>query len=95
MLAKKILGVLMIAGGIVAGVWIDVVFFFVGGIEEIIRGFQAHPNSGHDIAWGFVRTIAFSGLGLAAAIFLLVIPGLFLLTTKHRGRPWNRPVKAR
>lgn len=53
---KKAIYVVLLALGIVAGVGLDILFF-VRGVEEVMRGFSAHPHSGHDIAWGLVNII--------------------------------------
>lgn len=88
---RKVLGVLMIAIGILGGVVADIIFFFVGGIEQIIRGFQATPINGGDVTWGFVRAIPLNGVCLVVGIIFLTIPGIALLAS----RPSKKQVKAR
>jgi hypothetical protein len=49
------------------GLWFDIGWCVVGGIEELVRGIQAHPTSGHDIAFAVVRC-CLAGVGVFAAI---------------------------
>lgn len=64
---RVVLAVIFAAALLVFGIWIDIGYFYVGGIEEIVRGAQAVPVSGHDIGWGIVR-IMLGGIGTAIAI---------------------------
>jgi hypothetical protein len=93
----KVIGGILIAVTIVAGVWFDIVKMFVGGIEEIIRGLQVHPHSGHDIAWGAAH-IAFAGIGTFVAFVLCVLWAFLFfgfnrepkVTQKnYRRQPWS------
>jgi hypothetical protein len=70
---RRIFGILIILGGIVLAVWLDLFVLFIGGINEIIAGFNATPHNGHEIAWGFVRTILFTGLGTVAGVIVILI----------------------
>jgi len=75
----KVIGSLLIAAGIVAGAYVSVWVFLVGGIMEFIRGISAHPVSAHDIAWGIAKagflwetagTVTFFVVGGIGALFL-------------------------
>jgi hypothetical protein len=87
---RKLLGVLLILGGVVLAVWLDLFVFFIGGINKIVDGFNANPNNGHEIAWGFVRAIVFTGLGVVAGV-IVVACGAVLLGW----RSFRRSSKAR
>ena len=66
---RAALGILVGLAIVGAGVVFDLSFFLIGGIEEIIRGVQAHPMSDHDIAFGIVRVLC-SGIGFTVGIIL-------------------------
>ena len=68
----KVIGVILIVATIVAGIWFDIVIMLVGGIEQIVRGVQVHPWSGHDIGWGIAH-IVLSGVGVGAAALLCIL----------------------
>lgn len=76
---RKILGVLVIIGGIVVGVYVDIWLLLVGGIKEIVAGVTATPMNGDQIAWGIVRAVVFDGLGLILA-WVCIVVGIMLLT---------------
>ena len=68
----KVIGVILIVATIVAGIWFDIVIMLVGGIEQIVRGVQVHPWSGHDIGWGIAH-IVLSGVGVGVAALLCIL----------------------
>lgn len=75
---KAILGVVMIVGGVVFGVWAGLWWAFVGGIIQIIHAVQASPVEGADIAWGIVKIIFAGAIGGVSAM-ALVLPGAALV----------------
>jgi hypothetical protein len=88
---KVLIGIILTIALIVAGVWLDLVVFLVGGVEEIIRGIHAHGSlQSHDIAFGIVHLVC-SGAGVAvAAILIAVVWGICFGTSNSR-----RPVSSR
>ena len=68
---KVVLAAIFTVVVVALGLWFDIGWALVGGIEQIIHGFQAHPASASEIAWGVVRVIV-SGLGFAVAVFLSI-----------------------
>lgn len=66
------IGLLLMAATIAAGVIFDILVLLVGGIEEIVRGVQMNPMSGHDIGWGAAHVV-FSGVGTFAAVLLCIL----------------------
>lgn len=52
---RTLFGVLLILGGVALAVYVGIVLMFVGGIMQVVDGFNATPNNGGDIAWGFVK----------------------------------------
>lgn len=66
----KVIGVLLILATIAAGIYVDLKFFLIGGINQIINGFSAHPDNVHDIVWGFVRVLILDGAAFAVAAIL-------------------------
>jgi hypothetical protein len=69
---RALIGWLIALAGIALGVWLDIFVFLVGGIKEVIDGFSAHPHISGDIAWGLVKCIAFNGLGIVAAVLIVL-----------------------
>lgn len=62
---KFILGVLLILTGIAVGVYVGVWVMFVGGIKEVVDGFNVEPNADSSkIAWGVVRVVFASTVGV-------------------------------
>lgn len=69
----RLTGTILILGTLVAGGWAVINFLFIAGINQIINGFGAHPESVHNIVWGFINAIVFSGLGAIGVIALAII----------------------
>lgn len=69
---NKLVGGLLAVAAIAAGIYVDIVWLLVGGIREIIRGATASPLDGSQLGWGIAHVV-FSGLGTAAAIFLVIL----------------------
>jgi hypothetical protein len=69
----RLTGTLLILGTLVAGGWAVINFLFIAGINQIINGFGAHPESVHNIVWGFINAIAFSGLAAIGVIVLAFV----------------------
>lgn len=83
-MSRKLIGGLLILLGVAGGFGTDILFFLVGGIEEVVRGISAHPLNGTDIAWGLIKALVFDGLGIFASFFLLILPGIGLMTSQPR-----------
>ena len=83
---RKLGGVLLILAGIALGIWLDVFVFLIGGINEVTAGFAANPDNVHQIVWGFIRCIGFTGMGLAAAIVCGIAGGALLVSAKGKHR---------
>jgi hypothetical protein len=83
---KNVLGVLAILAGIAAFIYVEIVWVWVGGIEELVRGFQAKPVSGHDLAWGFVRVLGPGEIVSVAAALVFIVPGVILLGRQEKLR---------
>ena len=60
------------------GIWLDVGWLLVGGIEEVVRGAQASPVSAHDVVIGAVR-VFFCGVGLFVGFLVGTIGASLLL----------------
>lgn len=52
---RKVMGVIIAVGGVLAAVYVGVVVFAVGGIERFVDGLNANPNNGSKIAWGVIQ----------------------------------------
>lgn len=75
---KKFIGGLVCAGFILGGIWAGIQYGWVGGIEELIRGIQASPANGSEIAWGIVRAVVLGDLIMAGGFIAAVITGAVL-----------------
>ncbi len=71
---KLVLAVVAAVAIFAVGVYVDLSWFLIGGIEQIIHGAQTTPVNGHDIAVGVVRFLL-SGL----ATWLTVVVGIFVI----------------
>lgn len=73
---RYLIGVVVGVAGVAASAYVGVVVFFIGGIEQIVDGVNAHPADGSKIAWGIVKIVAYdsiAGLGIILAIVLAVL----------------------
>lgn len=75
---KKLLGALLVIGGIGLGLYVGVWVFFVGGILDIIREIRAEQLHELSVAWGIVK-IVLAGLVGTLSTFVCIIPGLLLV----------------
>jgi len=80
---KKFFGFLLCVLALVLVIWLDLIIFFIGGINQVIDGFDANPNSVHDIVWGFIKVLLFTGFGSVAGFFI-GMGGLVLLFSGSR-----------
>ena len=74
----KVLGLLMVLGGLALGLYVGLWFMFVGGIISIVNGGTADPGNAGNIAWGIVRIVFSSVVGEVVA-WILIIPGAALI----------------
>lgn len=74
----KLVGVLMILGGIALGLYVGLYLMFVGGILSIVNGATADPVNTSSIVWGAIRII-FAGMSGSLSAYALIIPGMGLL----------------
>jgi hypothetical protein len=86
---RKAVGILLIPTGIALGIWIDIFVLLIGGINETVVGFDAHPHNGHEIAWGLVKAIVFTGTGVIVAI-IVIICGAVLIGWRRKPSRRNR-----
>ena len=73
---RQIVGILIILGGIVLGLYVGLWVCFIGGIVQLINEIKS-PEAvvAINIAWGIAK-IVFAGLFGWLAGLLLIIPGL-------------------
>jgi len=74
----KIVGALMIALGVVVGLYLGIWWMFIGGIVQIIEQVRAVDMSAGAVAIGVARVFFAGFVGYASAA-LLIIPGILLL----------------
>lgn len=89
----KILGVLLIIGGIIAGLWIDIKILLIGGIMQALNGLDATPHNNHDIAVGIVKVLC-AGVGGFVTV-IAIIAGVCLIMYGSVRRPKRRPLNRR
>jgi len=76
---KTILGILLILGGIVLGLWLGLWVCFIGGIVGIINAIKAPGTvEALTIAWNIVKILFASLAGWLSAL-ALIFPGIKLL----------------
>ena len=76
---KSAIGVAMIIGGVVFGLWAGLWWAFIGGIVQVVEAVKVDPVSALDIAFGIARVVFASVIGLWSAV-LLVVPGVALVS---------------
>ncbi len=73
---SSLLGLLIMGVGIVLGIWLGVIVFFLGGIQQFVEGLKLLNSS--DIAWGIVKIFS-SGIVGWISFFLCFGLGLCLI----------------
>lgn len=87
----KILGVLIVLGGVVLGVWIDVFVMLFGGIQLIVAGLNADPMNSSDIGWGVIHLV-FCGIGAIVAVVVVML-GAAMFKFGRFARPRKRKLQ--
>jgi len=75
----KLLGLLMIVGGICLGLYVGGYLMLVGGVIQVIEGAKNDIDA-LMIAWGVGKVVLASFVGTITA-FVLVIPGMAFLSS--------------
>ena len=75
---KTVIGILMVLGGVVLGLYLGLWVCFVGGIVGIIEAIRAPEVIAMDVAISVVKIIFAAAVGQISALFL-VIPGLAII----------------
>lgn len=75
---KAIIGLAMIVGGIVLGLYVGVWVCFIGGIVDIIQEIRAEQLEVMGVAFGILKIICAGIAGWASAV-VLAIPGGIIL----------------
>lgn len=85
-MGKRILGLVLILGGIALGLWLGLWVCFFGGIASIIEGAKANPVDQLELAWGIIKFLSAWAVGLFSAI-VLVMPGIALVMAGEPSSP--------
>ena len=80
---KVILGLLMILGGIVLGLYVGLWWAFIGGIIQLIQAIRAPELIISKLAWGITKIIFAQFFGYISA-YVLVIPGIILINKSKK-----------
>lgn len=80
---KVALAILFTLAIVAFGIFVDISWFLIGGIEEIARGAEASPVSGHDIGFGIVRILG-CGLSTFGAVVLVILVWVGVAGTEGR-----------
>lgn len=75
----KILGVLMILGGIVFGIYVGLWWAFIGGLFDIIREVRAPYMQASNILIGVLKMVGAGAIGGIATICVM-FPGAALMS---------------
>ncbi len=76
---RTVIGILMVLGGVVLGLYVGVWLCFVGGLVDIIETIKAPEIDAMKVAIGAVK-ILFTGVAGGLSAILLIIPGQVMLT---------------
>ena len=71
---KQLIGLLMILGGVLLGLYVGVWLCFIGGIVSVMEQFKADEISSVVVGWGVFRIFCAAFIGSICA-FCLIIPG--------------------
>jgi len=63
------IGIVVLAGGIISGLYFGIWVFFIGGVAQIIAAFQHNPIIGIDVGIGAVK-ILFAGTVAGLCFFV-------------------------
>lgn len=74
----KIIGWILIAGGVLLGLWLGLWVLFVGGIGQIAEGVKATPVNDWWIAFGILRIVLAGWVGWGVGALVVVVGTLFL-----------------
>lgn len=61
---RKVIAALLVLAGIAAGLYVGGYLMFIGGITQIVDAVQEEPIEGSEIAWGIVRIVFASLVGV-------------------------------
>lgn len=75
---KSIIGLLLVAAGIVLGLYVGVWLMFIGGIVQIIQAVKAPEIVAMTVAIG-VAKIVFAGISGGLSAIVLILPGYSML----------------
>jgi hypothetical protein len=75
---KIIGGLLMVAAGVVAGLYVGVWWAFIGGIVDIINEIKSVEVTALNVAIGIAKVLFAGFFGLVSAA-LLILPGALLI----------------
>jgi hypothetical protein len=75
---KAIIGLILIVGGIVFGLWAGIWWAFIGGIVQIVEQVRAEQIDAYKVAFGVVK-IVFAGAIGGISAFVLIRPGAAFL----------------
>ena len=78
---KPAIGVAMIIGGVVFGLWAGLWWAFIGGIVQVVEAVKVDPVSAFDIAFGIARVVFAGAIGVCSAV-LLVLPGVAIFEAR-------------
>ena len=76
---RILIGILVIAAGIVLGLYLGLWLCFIGGIVQIVEACKADPVSAFGIAFGIVRILAASFVGWLTVVVVSIIGGIICL----------------
>ncbi len=78
---KSLIGFLLVAIGLIAGLYFGVVWAFIGGIVSIVQQLRAEHMDATLLAFGIARIVFSGAIGWASACFF-IIPGYVILASK-------------
>jgi hypothetical protein len=84
--ARNIIGLILVAVGVCAGVYFGVWWAFIGGIIAFVEAVQATPIEAMDVGLAVAR-VFFAGLIGWASAFICMLPGMAMLSD---GKPKRR-----
>ena len=84
--ARNIIGLILVAAGVLAGVYFGVWWAFIGGIIAFVEAVKADPIIAMDVGLSVARVFFAGVIGWASA-FVCMIPGMAMLSD---GKPSRR-----
>ena len=85
----QVLGVIIMALGVITGLWVALWWGWIGGIVQVVDGIKANPTDAMEIAIGIVRVLFANFVGAVVGWFIFAC-GAFVAHIGEAKRRYGR-----